>query len=212
MTDVTRVHLLRHGEVHNPGKVLYGRMPGFGLSDLGRDMAEIAAKALAGRDVALLLTSPLDRARETARPLEEAYGMTARADDRLIESASHFEGRRVDRGWRSFADLSALRYLLNPFRPSWGEPYKHTAARMLDLVTDVRDEVRGHEAICVSHQLPIYVLRRFVERRHLWHDPRNRQCGLASVTTLTWHGTRLASVTYAEPAGALSRKPATPGA
>ncbi|HEX8001372.1 MAG TPA: histidine phosphatase family protein [Mycobacteriales bacterium] len=209
---VTRVHLLRHGEVHNPGKVLYGRLPGFGLSDLGREMADLAAKALAGRDVALLVTSPLERARETAAPLEAGYGMAARADERLIESASHFEGRRVDRGWRSFADLSALRFLRNPFLPSWGEPYAQTARRMLEAVTAVRDEVAGHEAICVSHQLPIYVLRRYVEGRRLWHDPRGRQCGLASVTTLTWHGTRLASVTYAEPAGALSRKPSTPGA
>ena len=211
-TEVTRVHLLRHGEVHNPGKVLYGRLPGFGLSDLGREMADLAAKALAGRDVTLLLTSPLDRARETARPLEEEYGRAARADDRLVESASHFEGRRVDRGWKSFADPSAWRYLRNPFRPSWGEPYEQTAARMLDVVKDVRDEVRGHEAICVSHQLPIYVLRRHVEGRRLWHDPRNRQCGLASVTTLTFHGARLVGVTYTEPAGALSRKPSTPGA
>ena len=212
MTQVTRVHLLRHGEVHNPGKILYGRLPGYGLSETGRAMADMAAKALDGRDVVLLLTSPLERARETAAPLEGVYGLTARADDRLIESASHFEGRSVDRGWRSFADWSALRYLLNPFRPSWGEPYAHTARRMLDAVTDVRDEVAGHEAILVSHQLPIYVLRRYVEGRRLWHDPRNRQCGLASVTTLTWNGTRLASVTYAEPAGALSRKDVPPGA
>lgn len=209
---VTRIHLLRHGEVHNPGKILYGRLPGYGLSDLGTRMAEVAAEALKDRDVALLMTSPLDRARQTAEPLEKAYGMTARADDRLIESGSHFEGRSVDRGWRSFADWSALRYLRNPFRPSWGEPYANTARRMLDVVTDARDEVAGHEAILVTHQLPIYVLRRYVEGRRLWHDPRNRQCGLASVTTLTWHGARLASVTYAEPAGALSRLPATPGA
>jgi len=212
MTEVTRVHLLRHGEVHNPGKVLYGRLPGYGLSDLGREMAEVATRALAGRDVTLLLTSPLERARETVRPIEEAYARAARADERLIESASHFEGRRVDRGWKSFASWSNLRYLRNPFRPSWGEPYAQTAARMLSLVNDVRDEVRGHEAICVSHQLPIYVLRRRIEGRHLWHDPRNRQCGLASVTTLTWYGSRLASVTYTEPAGALARKDVTPGA
>ncbi len=212
MTVVTRVHLLRHGEVHNPKKVLYGRLPGYGLSETGHAMADVAAKALAGRDVALLLTSPLQRARETAAPLEAAYGTTARADDRLIESASHFEGKPVDRGWKSFASWSNLRYLRNPFRPSWGEPYAQTARRMLDVVTDVRDEVAGHEAICVSHQLPIYVLRRYVEGRRLWHDPRNRQCGLASVTTLTWHGTRLASVTYTEPAGALARKDVPPGA
>lgn len=207
----TLVHLVRHGEVHNPGHVLYGRLPGFGLSDLGREMADLAATSLARNDVTVLLTSPLERARQTAEPFEKAYLTEARADDRLIESASRFEGRTVD-GLRSFLDPAALRYLVNPFRPSWGEPYRETAARVLAAVRDARDEAMGHEAVLVSHQLPIYVLRRHVEGRHLWHRPDRRQCGLASVTTLAFDGERLLSVTYAEPAGALSRKPATPGA
>ncbi len=211
MTVVTRVHLLRHGEVHNPGKVLYGRLPGFRLSETGERMADLAAAALKDRPVTLLLTSPLERAVQTARPLADALGLEPRVDDKLIESASHFEGRTVA-GARSFAKPDALRYLWNPVQPSWGEPYAHTASRMLAAVTAARDEVRGSEAVCVSHQLPIYVLRRFVEGRRLWHRPDRRQCGLASVTTLTWHDARLASVTYTEPAGALSRKPATPGA
>jgi broad specificity phosphatase PhoE len=208
---VTRVHLVRHGEVHNPGHVLYGRLPGFRLSELGVEMAERAAEALRDNDVTVLRTSPLERAVQTAEPFAKAYGLDPEPDDRLIESASHFEGRTVD-GWRSFADVAALRHLRNPFAPSWGEPYAEVAARMLRAATSARDAAAGHEAVLVSHQLPIYVLRRFVEGRHLWHRPDRRLCGLASVTTLTWHDARLASVTYAEPAGSLSRKPATPGA
>lgn len=209
---ITRVHLLRHGEVHNPDKVLYGRLPGYRLSGTGERMAEMAAAALTGRDVTLLLTSPLERARQTAEPLAAAFGLVPKEDDRLIESANHFEGRSVDRGWRSFTDPQALRLLRNPFEPSWGEPYAETAKRMLAAVTDARDAALGHEAVAVSHQLPIYVLRRYVEGRRLWHRPDKRQCGLASLTTLTWHGSRLAAVTYAEPAGALSRKESIPGA
>jgi broad specificity phosphatase PhoE len=142
----------------------------------------------------------------------DVLGLEPRADDRLVESGNHFEGRSVERGLRSFLDWPALRLLWNPFRPSWGEPYAEMASRMLRAVTDARDEAAGHEVVAVSHQLPIYVLRRHVEGRRLWHRPDRRQCGLASLTTLTWYGTRLVSVTYAEPAGALSRKPATPGA
>ena len=209
---VTRIHLVRHGEVHNPDKVLYGRLPGYRLSDIGEQMAVAAAESLQGRDVTLLLTSPLERARQTAEPFAQALGLEPKVDDRLIESANHFEGRTVDRGWRSFTDREALRLLKNPFEPSWGEPYAETARRMLAAATDARDAAFGHEAVAVSHQLPIYVLRRFVEGRRLWHRPDKRQCGLASITTLTWHDARLASVTYAEPAGALSRMPATPGA
>jgi broad specificity phosphatase PhoE len=208
---VTRVHLVRHGEVFNPGHVLYGRLPGFRLSDLGVEMAERAAEALQDRDVTVLRTSPLERAVQTAEPFAKVYGLDPEPDERLVESASHFEGRTVD-GWRSFARLDALKHLRNPFEPSWGEPYAQTAARMLRAATAARDAAAGHEAVLVSHQLPIYVLRRFVEGRRLWHRPDRRQCGLASVTTLTWYGARLASVTYAEPAGALSRTPSTPGA
>ena len=209
----TPVHLLRHGEVDNPDGVLYGRLPGYRLSDLGERMAKMAAEWLAGRDVTLLLTSPLERAVQTAQPVADILGLTPRTDDRLIESANHFEGRTVAAGWRSFTDREALRQLKNPFEPSWGEPYAETARRMLAVVTDARDEAAGHEVVLVSHQLPIYVLRRFVEGRKLWHRPDRRQCGLASVTTLTWDGARLASVTYAEPAGELTRQAAaTPGA
>jgi broad specificity phosphatase PhoE len=133
-------------------------------------------------------------------------------DDRLIESGNHFEGRSVGGGWRSFTDPAALRLLRNPFRPSWGEPYADTARRMAAAVDAARDAALGHEAVAVSHQLPIYVLRRHVEGRRLWHRPDKRQCGLASVTTLTFRDADLVSVTYTEPAGELSRKAVPPGA
>lgn len=208
----TKVHLVRHGEVHNPHKVLYGRLPGYRLSETGEEMAVRAAEALRGNDVTLLLTSPLERAVQTAEPIATTLGLTPETDDRLIESANKFEGRSIERGWKSFTDRDALKLLRNPFEPSWGEPYAETAQRMMAAVHDMRARAEGHEAVAVSHQLPIYVLRRFVEGRHLWHRPDKRQCGLASITTLTWYGARLVSVTYAEPAGPLSRMSATPGA
>jgi broad specificity phosphatase PhoE len=208
---VTRVHLVRHGEVFNPLHVLYGRLPGYPLSDLGERMAALAAKALAGKDVDVVYSSPLERAVQTAEPIAGLLGAGLMTDERITESASRFEGRVVE-GWRSFADLQALRHLRNPFEPSWGEPYAQTARRMLAAVTEARDAARGREVVLVSHQLPIYVLRRFVEGRPLYHRPDRRLCGLASVTTLTWYDARLASVTYAEPAGELSRRPSTPGA
>jgi broad specificity phosphatase PhoE len=73
---------------------------------------------------------------------------------------------------------------------------------MLAAVESARDAARGHEAVLVSHQLPIWTLRLHVEGRRYVHDPRRRECGLASVTSLTYEGDRLASVSYAEPAGA----------
>ena len=65
MAEITVVHLLRHGEVHNPNHVLYGRLPGYHLSANGRMMAAAAADYFDGRPVAAVFASPLERAQET---------------------------------------------------------------------------------------------------------------------------------------------------
>ncbi len=212
MSETTVVHVMRHGEVHNPTGVLYGRLPGFRLSDDGQQMAVDAAKALQSRDVTAVVASPLQRAQETAQPTAELFGLPVHTDERLIESENVFEGKRVGVGDGVLKRPQYWHHLRNPFVPSWGEPYVVIARRMLAAAEAARDRALGHEAVCVSHQLPIWTVRRYVEGRKLWHRPDRRQCGLASVTSLTWLDDRLTSVTYAEPAGQLSRKPVPPGA
>lgn len=203
MSDKTTVHLLRHGEVHNPTGVLYGRRPGFHLSDLGREMAQTVAEAIAHRDVTHLRVSPLERAQETAMPLAKSFGLDIVTDDRVIESSNVFEGQSFGVGDGALRKPSAWIHLWNPFKPSWGEPYKEVAARMMAAVYDARDAALGHEAVIVSHQLPIWTTRLFVEKRSYLHDPRKRQCTLASLTSLNFTGDRLTSVSYSEPAGHL---------
>ncbi|GAA5075030.1 broad specificity phosphatase PhoE [Thermocatellispora tengchongensis] len=212
MAETTVVHLLRHGEVHNPEGVLYGRLPGYHLSETGRLMAEMVAKAVADRDITVLVSSPLERARETAAPLAEALHLDVALDDRLLEADNIFQGRPVGLGDGVFRNPRHYRYLWNPFRPSWGEPYLDLVARMRGAIDDARAAARGHEAVLVSHQLPIWVIRLAAEGRRLWHDPRRRQCALASLTSFTFDGDRLTSIGYSEPAGALSRRPSVPGA
>jgi broad specificity phosphatase PhoE len=199
----TVVHVVRHGEVHNPEKVLYGRMPGYHLSALGLKMAERVAESFAGHDIAAVVSSPLERARETAAPIAAAFDLEIDVDPRLIEAANHFEGRQFGVGDGSLRQPRHWPYLVNPFRPSWGEPYVGLAARMLAAVGAARDLARGREVVCVSHQLPIWILRSRIEGRHLWHDPRARQCALASVTSIRYEGTRIRSLTYREPAADL---------
>jgi broad specificity phosphatase PhoE len=200
---VTTVHLVRHGEVENPGKILYGRLPGFHLSELGRKMADAVAEAMSGRDVTYVVSSPLERAQETAAPIAAAHGLDIATDKRLIEAANHFQGLQFGVGDGSLKHPGHWPYLRNPFTPSWGEPYAEQAARMTAAMQDARDVARGHEAVLVSHQLPVWTTRCFVEGRHLWHDPRKRECTLASVTSFTYEGDRIVAVTYSEPAKAL---------
>ena len=203
MSERTVVHLLRHGEVHNPEKVLYGRLPGYRLSDLGDRMAERAAEWFAGRDVVRLVSSPLERARQTATPLAARLGLPVVLDERLIESDNVFEGRSVGVGDGALRSPRAWWHLRNPFLPSWGEPYTQVALRMHAAAEVAREAARGHEAVLVSHQLPIWIARLSAEHRRLWHDPRRRECSLASVTSFTYDGDKLVSVTYAEPAADL---------
>ena len=138
----TVVHLMRHGEVHNPEGILYGR---------------------------------------------------------LIEASNFFEGKRFSVGDGVLKRPAVWPKLYNPFRPSWGEPYKEQVARVRAALETARDNAVGHEAVCVSHQLPIWVSRLAAEHRPLWHDPRKRQCSLASVTSFVYVGTQLVGVEYHEP-------------
>jgi broad specificity phosphatase PhoE len=197
------VHVLRHGEVHNPDKILYGRLPDFHLSELGRQMAKAAAQALADRDVTHVVASPLERAQETAEPFAAQFQVETETDTRLIESANYFEGKQVSVGDGSLRNPRNWWVLRDPVTPSWGEPYLHIATRMFEAVQAARVAAEGHEAVCVSHQLPIWTLRRYVEQKRLWHDPRRRQCGLASLTSFHFTGARVTGVEYSEPAAHL---------
>jgi len=200
MSDTTIVHLLRHGEVENPAGIIYGRLPGYHLSANGREMARAAADYFSERAAVALFCSPLDRAQETARPVAERLGLDIVTDDRLIESWNHFEGMKFSVGDGALRRPENWPYLLNPFRPSWGEPYQDVAARMLAMMATARDAASGQEAVCVSHQLPIWVTRRMAERKRLWHNPTSRECALGSVTSFTYTGGQLTGVSYTVPA------------
>jgi broad specificity phosphatase PhoE len=203
MSLTTTVHLMRHGEVHNPTGVLYGRRPGFHLSDLGRQMAQRIAETVGDRDITHVVSSPLDRAQETAGPVAKALGVDITIDPRVIESTNVFEGETFGVGDGVLRKPRAWRHLWNPFTPSWGEPYKQVTARMMAAVYDARDAAAGHEALIVSHQLPIWITRLHAEGRSYLHDPRRRQCTLCSLTSLTFQDDALTTVRYSEPAADL---------
>ncbi len=205
-----QIHLVRHGEVFNPGRVLYGRIPGFGLSDLGVRMATLAASDLAARDrtYSRIIASPLQRTRESAEPVSLALGLTVDIDERIIEPTNEFEGNQM-RG-RDSAVLKPRnwKYLLNPFRPSWGEPYRSIVNRMMTAIVEAGESVSDGDVVLVSHQLPIWMVNRHLSRKSLAHFPGSRECSLSSITTLEWldpanPSAGLHVVGYVEPANEL---------
>ncbi|HWG03223.1 MAG TPA: histidine phosphatase family protein [Trebonia sp.] len=199
MAEKTVVHLLRHGEVHNPDGVLYGRLPGYRLSANGRQMAAAAADFFSERPVVALFASPLERAQETAKPVADRLGLQIVTDDRLIESGNLLEGKTITLA-RLALNPVHWSHLWNPFQPSWGEPYRQVADRVWQVVERARDAARGQEAVAVSHQLPIWVTRLAAEHRRLWHNPNKRQCALGSVTSFAFDDDKLTGVSYAVPA------------
>ncbi|HWH26726.1 MAG TPA: histidine phosphatase family protein [Pseudolysinimonas sp.] len=195
------IHLVRHGEVHNPRGVLYGRLPGFGLSDRGHRMAALAADSLVGHPVTALWASPLQRTRESAAPWVERFGAHTGElviDDRLIEPHNRFEGVNIRRELRRRPLVA--RWLINPLRPSWGEPFTLIVARMMAALDDAEASVERGEVVVVTHQLPIWMVARTVQGKRLASDPRRRRCSLSSITTVARRGGHFVEVDYQEPA------------
>lgn len=201
MPEKTIVHVMRHGEVHNPEQILYGRLPGYRLSDRGRGQAEAVAQWLADNDVTYVVASPLQRAQETAAPIAAAHSLEVSSDPELIESLNVFEGQRVSPGDGALRDPRNWRHLRDPITPSWGEPYRDIAARMTAAIDRARIAAAGHEAVCVSHQLPVETVRRALTGSRLAHFPTRRMCNLASLTSFYYDDDRLVGWGYAEPAG-----------
>ena len=192
----TIVHLVRHGEVYNPAGLLYGRLPGYHLSELGREMAARVADHFRDRDIVHIRSSPLERAQETAAPIAEILNLPV-----VIEAANYFEGLRLSFDGALRRPRNWL-YFRNPAKPSWGEAYIDILARMRPAMRDAAEAAFGHEAVIVTHQLPIWVARSNAEGRRMAHDPRKRQCTLGSVTSFTYIDAHVTSVTKKFVAGA----------
>lgn len=166
----------------NPDGILYGRLPGFGLSKLGHRMAQAAADDLVARSrpVSLLRMSPLQRTRESMAPIAAAFGLEPEVDERIIEPTNHFEGTNMRRALKNPVNWPFIVY---PPRPSWGEAYTSIEKRMKEAVDDAFDSVESGDVVLVSHQLPIWVLHLSAAGERFPHDPRKRRCALSSITT-----------------------------
>ncbi len=85
------LHFVRHGEVHNPDRILYGRLENFGLSDRGHEMAERVANTLQVRPIVKIISSPLQRAVESAEPIPAAGRPHVDTYARFIEACRAFK-------------------------------------------------------------------------------------------------------------------------
>ena len=202
----SQIHLVRHGEVFNPDEVLYGRLENFGLSELGHRMANAAADDLVARHrpISALYTSPLLRARQSGQPISQAFELAPSIEDRIIEPTNAFEGRRMKGPGGALRDPRMWRFLWNPWRPAWGEPFRQVSARMLAAMTDAQASVDSGDVVMVSHQLPIWMAHLTIVGKKLPHDPRKRRCALSSITSFEFRDGRFVEVGYVDPAAPLA--------
>ena len=192
------IHLVRHGEVENPKGIIYGRLPGFHLSERGRRQAEAAAERLKDADIGAIWASPLERAQETATFIAERHGLAVTTDDRLLESVNSFEGV----GKTAYALLRNPRHwwrFRNPMKPSWGESFRDIQARMTSAVTDAIGAAGGREVVVVSHMTPVIVARNSLARRRVPPWLPVTPCQTGSVTTLVLEGGKVLEASYAAP-------------
>ena len=122
-------------------------------------------------------------------------------DDELIESHNVFQGERVSPGDGALRNPRNWWHLRDPRLPSWGEPYHEVAERMTAALQRARAKATGHEAVCVSHQLPVETLRRAMTAKPLHHFPTRRMCNLASLTSFHFDGDEYVGWAYAELGG-----------
>lgn len=150
----TVIYLVRHGEVHNPQKIFYGRLPGFGLSELGKSQAQMLATFLKTRPIAALYTSPLERARQTVAYVIRHFPTLAPiVDERIIEVGSPLEGR-------SWEELELKHWNFYGYREhlqGGGERLSDIWKRMRHFLKDAAKKHRGQEIVVISHGEPIMV-------------------------------------------------------
>ena len=141
----TILHLMRHGHVHNPTHILYGRMPGFFLSEDGVAQARAAGEFLAGRPIAAVYSSPMERARQTADIVASYHeDMKPQVTDDLIEVSTPYEGHPT-------AELAAKGWDLYTGNEPPFETPAVVLARVLRFFQDARERHAGEEIVAVSH-------------------------------------------------------------
>lgn len=163
-------------------------------------MAASAAESMDGHPITALYSSPLQRAQESAAPWATKFALPILTEDRIIEPHNKFEGKKFEFGPQVLAHPQAWPWIINPFKPSWGEPFVSVEARMLAAMNDAWDKADGGEVVFVSHQMPIWMVARSVAGKTLFHDPRRRRCNLSSITTMKRVGKKFVEVNYQDPA------------
>lgn len=193
---MTIIHVVRHGDVHNPTKVFYGRIPRYRLSDLGQEQAAAAGRYLADRPLAAVVASPQLRARQTAAAIAASHDLPVKRSRLINEIHSPHQGRPI-------AELDAEGWVLYEDLPPGYETPTEVLARVLRLIARLRQQYPAQEVAIVSHGDIVLAVRFWVEGITFTDDSKNRvrlYPATASITTLTFrNGAERPTMDYVQP-------------
>ena len=157
----TTVYLIRHAQVHNPGKIVYGRLPGFQLSQVGRDQAEHLGSFLKMYHIDAIYSSPMERAQETASYIAKHFlHLPVVIDDRLTEVYTPVEGSLQ-------SSLPKGDVYTKKFFDAGGERLEDIWSRMQSFLKDVCAQHAGKKIVSVSHGDPLMIVLAKYEHKEL---------------------------------------------
>jgi len=153
----TFVHLVRHGEVENPERIVYAGLPGFPLTERGRTQAQESADYLSSRLITRVWSSPLDRTMETAAPIAAGHGLDVSLDPAFAEWG--LSDRWAGMHWEDIPDVERAAYFETPWRlPFSPESLSEMGQRMAQAIERAAEASQA-EVVIVSHMDPIQAAR-----------------------------------------------------
>lgn len=158
----TTIYFIRHGEVHNPEGILYGRLPNFGLSDAGKKEIEKTADFLKNKEISEIFSSPLLRTKQSAEIIQNILGLPElHFSELLLEVKTSYEGRKIN----SLDKLQSEIYL-KPLS-STDETIEQLVQRMQRFLNQLLKEHTDKHIAVVSHGDPIMALKVMIKHTPL---------------------------------------------
>lgn len=149
----TTIYLVRHGEVYNPTRIVYGRIPGFKLSETGRGQAKKLGDHLKSKKLSAIYASPLERTHETATYIHNHHGhLEIMHDERIIECYTPLEGESIEK-----VEKNNWNFYEPEFIEKGGESLSDIWNRMNTFFEEKVRDHKGEEIAVVSHGDPIMI-------------------------------------------------------
>lgn len=177
----TTIIFVRHGEVYNPKRLLYARLPKFPISKNGVKQIEQACENLKKYSINYIYSSPLLRTRQSASIFADKLNLEPKISRLLIEVNQIHQGINLDHYKKEIQP-----HLYEEKYVSLGqESVVEIASRMLKFVKRVKKRHAGRTVLAVSHGDPIVILKSVIESSNFtWNYKKNNYLQTADFIVL----------------------------